>query len=381
MIIVPEQSTSVLNDALNNVLTFLEAHTYGTANKLTDVQDVQGDFGLYANPVDYDLYGMIDAAYVLYTVGLLPERTSRASRAEWARRILDCQDGDGWFSRRNLRGHSREHATAYAIGALRLLEVEPDEDYVSQLKPLLAIKPLLSNRTQLERWLSVLDFRLSPRSILQKKLGWHYIWRGSHVGGGIPAAVGMAGRVVEAWWPGEVNVEKWFGWYFDWLNTHASATTGYWQRAAWNLLYRKPTLIDMAGAVHFFWLYDALRRPFPYPEAVVASTLALQRENGLYKSHPFCIDLDGNFCLIRSYLQLSPAQQATFRQQVYESAERSFEAVAQVLSGKPLTGVYKDSHGLPGALASLVECTKLPEFKYTDMVMGWQHPLDKVWWL
>lgn len=354
---------------------FLNRHRFGDGDPLS------GQFSLYQDAVEPDLYGMLDAAYDLHILNRLSERTDKTSRAVWADRILACQDADGWFTRRNLRGHPREHATAYAIAALRLLELEPDENYVGQIKPLAALLLLLTDRAAFLRWITTLDFRFSPRSILKKNLGWHYIWRGSHVGGGIPAAVGMTRHLFEQWWPGQVDVDRWFGWYFEWLDAQANPDTGYWQRAIWNLIYRKPTLIDMGGAVHFFWIYEALRRPFPHPEAVLKSTLTLQRSDGLYKDHPFCIDLDGNFCLIRAYLQLPAEKQRLYRERVYCSVERNFEAIIQALADKPLEEIYDDSHGLPGALAALTECVKLPDFKYTDTLSGWQHPLDKVWWL
>jgi hypothetical protein len=341
----------------------------------------EGQMSLIKNEPLGDLYGMLDSAYILFTLGWLPEKTNGDSRKIWANQILLCQDDDGWFSKRNFRGHSPEHATAYAIGALRLLEIESNEDYLGQIKPIAAIKPIMTDRIAFERWLNVLDFRFSPKSILQKKLGWHYIWRGSHVGGGIPAAIGMMKEFAEQWWPGQLDVEQLFNWYFEWLDTHANPQTGYWQRAFWNLLYRKPTLIDMGGAVHFLWIYESLGRPFPFPQAIVESTLSLQKEDGLYKDHPFCIDLDGNFCMIRAYLQLPEEQQNQYHERVYRAANRNFEAIVQRLTERPLHEIYSDSHGLPGALAALVECTKLPDFQYTEALNGWQHPLDKVWWL
>jgi hypothetical protein len=137
----------------------------------------------------------------------------------------------------------------------------------------------------------------------------------------------------------------------------------------------------MGGAVHFFWIYEALGCSFPYPKAVIESTLQLQQPNGLYKDHPFCIDFDANFCLVRSYLQLSEEQKPVYRDQVYGSVMRNFEAIVQVLTEQPLTEIYGDSHGLPGALAALIECAKLPDFEYAEALADWQHPLDKAWWL
>jgi hypothetical protein len=359
------------------VVCFLNQHHVGGSH----ISPLMGKFSLYREHTSPDLYGMIDAVYTLYTVGLLTERTNCSSREAWAEQILDCQDEKGWFSRHNLRGHPREHATAYAIGALRLLEIEPDEQYVAKIEPIEALEPILIDRDTFLRWITWLDFRPTPWDILDKKLGWHYIWRGSHVGGGVPAIVGMTRDLIEQWWPGQVDLDQWFTWYFEWLDAQANPKTGYWQRAFWNLVYRKPTLIDIGGAVHFFWIYEALDRPFPYPEAVIESTLKLQKDSGLYKDRPFCIDLDGNFCLIRSYLQLSEERKSVYRDRVYDSAERNFEAIVKALTEKPLEDIYDDSHGLPGALAALIECVKLPKFKYADAIRDWQHPLDKAWWL
>jgi len=359
---------------------FLKQHTTGLTRRSYPDSAITGEFSLLQDQEAPDLYGMIDAAYILYIIGKLAERTDRESRQVWAKRILACQDEQGWFSRRNLRGHSSEHATAYAIGALKLLEVEPDEHYLDQVRPISSLKPLLTEYTTFTCWIRRLDFRLTPRDILSRKLGWHYIWRGSHVGGGIAAIVGMTEHLLNLWWP-EVDVPQWFDWYFDWLDRHANPNSGYWQLAFWNRLVRKPTVIDMGGAVHFFWIYEALERPFPYPEAVLASTLSLQREDGLYKDHPFCIDLDGDFCVLRAFLQLPESKQRRYQERVQQSLEASFGGVVRALTDQPLEQIYADSHGLPGALAALTECAKLPGFKHAGSLHGWQHPLDRVWWL
>jgi hypothetical protein len=365
-----------ISDIVKKAERALEQHHVGGYR-----EPLTGAFSLHRGATDFDLYGMVDAVYILHTVGRLAERTDRSSRTVWAERILACQDGVGWFSRLNLRGHSREHATAYAIGALALLEIEPDEQYVIELGPLHALESILIDRNAFLHWISCLDFRPSLRAVLEKRLGWHYIWRGSHVGGGIPAALGMAWHSVEEWWPGQVDLDEWFLWYFEWLDAHTAPESGYWQRAFWNLAYHVPTLIDMGGATHFFWVYEAKNRPFPHPAPVIESTLRLQQPSGLYKDHPFCIDLDGNFCLIRSYLQLPEQGQQMYRDRVYRSVRKSFEAIVEVLVGEPWEELYSDSHGLPGALAALVECTKLPGLEHAEALSGWQHPLDKAWWL
>lgn len=341
-----------------------------------------GEFSLHRGQTTPDLYGMIDTVYILYTIGKLAEKTTCESRQTWAKRILACQDDKGWFSKKNLRGHSNEHATAYAISALKLLEVEHDEKYLDQIKPVTALLPILTSYEKFDRWITHLDFRPTWQHIKAKKIGWHYIWRGSHVGGGIAAIIGMTQHLFKNWWAKhDVSGERWFNWYFAWLDKEARPKTGFWQRAFWNMVYRKPTMIDMAGAVHFYWIYEAMDSPLPYPEKIIESTLPLQKQTGLYKKHPFCIDLDGNFCIIRAYLQLPTNKQLVYKNAVYQSAERNFEGTVNYLTKHPLEEIYTDSHGLPGALAALTECAKLPNFKYADMIKDWQHPLDKVMWL
>ncbi len=360
---------------------FLRQHAVGLGAATYDTAPLTGEFSLHRGQAEPDLYGMIDAVYILYTIRTLQDRTDLSSRKIWAERILSSQDANGWFTRRNIRRHSPEHATAYSIAALKLLELEPAEDYLIQLQPLNFLLPILTDYKLFECWINRLGFRYTPKSLANKNLGWHHIWHGSHVGGGIGAIIGMTQHLFEVWWPGKVDVQLWFRWYIDWLNTHVNPETGYWQRAFWNVVYRKPTLNDMGGAVHFYWVYAALGEALPYPERIMLTTLNLQRITGLYKNYPFCIDLDGNFCVIRSYLQLPPSKQQLHEQSVYQSVKQSFSGVVNALTKHPLEEIYPDSHGLPGALAALVECTKLPNFKYSECISAWKHPLDHVWWL
>lgn len=374
-----EMNEDITVKVKQHALAFLELHS--TSGKFNDGRPLAGEFALHRGQSEWDLYGMVDAVYTLFTLGELRRRTTQPSRQQWAERILSCQDEHGWFSKRNLRGHSIQHATAYAIGALQLLACEDGECYVEQMRPLIGIYPLLESERNFQRWLEHLDFQWSLRGIRNKRLGWHYIWRGSHVGGGIAAAIGMSRPQIDEWWPGKVDVDRWFDSYFSWLNAKVNPNTGFWQRAFWNRFYKAPTLIDMGGAVHFFWIYDYFKQPFPFAKQVIHSTVRLQKASGLYKKHPFCIDLDGNFCIIRSFLQLPVAEQAQVEEMVGQAIHANFDAVATSLITRPLYEIYNDSHGLPGALAALVECAKLPSCHLDGLLSGWQHPLDKVCWL
>jgi hypothetical protein len=362
--------------ARRSIHKFLEMHSLAPYRP-----PLSGEFCLKRGFQSPDLYGMVDAVYALYSLGELAAWTSKASRARWAARILSCQDEKGWFTKGNKKGHPKEHATAYAIGALCLLEVEEDEQYMARLRPIDGLFPLLKDPSYVTQWLERLNFRWHLGNILEKNLGWHYIWRGSHIGGGIAAIIGMLEGVLNESWGWKVDVEIWFRSYFEWLDQHVNPETGYWQRSFWNSLWKRPTVIDMGGAAHFYWIYEAKRRPFPYPEAVIKSTLHLQKQNGLYKEKPFCIDLDGNFLLIRSYRQLAQDKQEIWRDKVLSAVNRSGKAILKFLSGQNIEQVYPDLHYLPGAIVGLIECSKTGEASWVEILSGWKHPLDKVMWL
>jgi hypothetical protein len=344
-----------------------------------EYQQFDGSFALVSNNTVWDLYGTIDAVYSLWILNEIQNNTSRNSRIEWSQKILSCQDENGWFTKRNFRGHSKEHATAYAIGALRLLEIDNGESYVSKVKPLEGIKEIFKDKKTFEKWINRLGFKITLDDPVGHA-GWHYIWRSSHLGGGIAAALGMTKEFHKDWWP-EANTEEWFTWYFSWLDRKVNKKTGYWQRAFWNWIIPGGTLIDMAGAVHFYWVYEKYGQPLPYPEKIIKSTLKVQKVTGLYRHYPMCIDLDGNFCLIRAYSQLSPELQEEYFEVVNNSLEKNFTAVIEYLEEHPLEAVYNDSHGLPGALAALAECQEFEGFTLMEEAKKFKNPFEKVWWL
>ncbi len=341
--------------------------------------EFDGSFSLNFWQKEWDLYGTIDAAYSLYIMGDLHNASTIKSRRIWASKILSCQDEKGWFTKRNLRGHSKEHATAYAIGALRLLEIEPEENYVSKVRPLEGIKDIFQTKKVFEKWIYSLGFKITLQDPVGHA-GWHYIWRPSHLGGGIAAALGMTKDLHKEWWP-NTETKKWFQWYFSWLDRKVNKNTGYWQRAFWNWFVRGGTLIDMAGAVHFYWVYNKYGHPLPYPEKIIQATLKIQKETGLYRDYPMCIDLDGNFCLVRAFNQLSTELQNIYFERVNNALVKNFRAVTNYLNDHSLEETYNDSHGLPGALAALAECQNFEGFTLMNKAKMFNNPFDKVWWL
>ena len=358
---------------------FVKLFAVGDEVSLIHAGSATGNFGLYRNRLEADLYGMVDVVYIYHITDTLRLVTNVESRKIWAQRILECQDDLGWFSKKNIRGHSQEHATAYAIAALRLLEIEPEERYLIKIKPLIGIRQIFKSEENFVKWISKLGFKLTIKDPVGH-LGWHYIWRSSHIGGGVAAAVGMTRELHREWW-GEDNVDKWFDWYFGWLDNNVYPKTGYWQQAFWNLFTKVPTLIDMAGAVHFYWIYDKYHRKYPFPEKVIESTLKVQPETGIYKKYPMCIDLDGNYCLVRSYLQLGETVKVKYHEQVLSAINANAKAILQFFKDKQLFEIYSDTHGLPGALTALAECFKFNASKVETTPCQFNNPFDKVWWL
>lgn len=340
---------------------------------------LDGKFSLKQDSDEWDLYGCIDAVYSLWILNELVENTNVESRQSWSQKILSCQDDNGWFIKRNLRGHSKEHATAYAISALKLLEIEESESYVEQAKPLNGIKDIFKTQRNFNKWINQLGFKITLDDPVGHA-GWHYIWRSSHLGGGIAAALGMTRKYHKKWWPG-TDTDRWFKWYFEWLDNEVNPQTGYWQRAFWNWFVTGATLIDMAGAVHFYWIYEKYGHSLPYPEKIIESTLKVQKKSGLYRDYPMCIDLDGNFCLTRAFNQLSEDKKEQYFDDVNKALTDNFEAVVHYLNSHPLEDIYSDSHGLPGALAALAECQEFKGFSKMEGASMFNNSFDKVWWL
>lgn len=336
--------------------------------------DWAGRFGFRPGAPRPDLFGTVDAVYVLAAVGALADLTTTASRAEWAGLILDHQDPvTGWFGHDNLRGHGVEHATAYAIGALTLLEVDEDEDHLGAVRALTAVEPLLEDPNRTARWLERMGLELSLRGLRRRRLGWHHVWSGSHVAGGVITAVAMTRRCHGRWWP-RVDTRAWLSRTAGWLHREVDPGTGLWQKAFWNRLVRKPTLVDLGGAAHLLWAMGAAGRPVPHPEPLVRSVLGLQRPGGGFGRVPSCLDFDAAWCLRTA---AGFAGSPELEQLVAEGTDRLAVHLAEALSTLDWSAAYPDSHGLPGALAALLEArlgAGLPSG-------GWLRPFDRVCWL
>jgi hypothetical protein len=249
------------------------------------------------------------------------------------RHTFGWQDQDtGWFSAGNEALHFKEHATAYATGALALLGSRPRF-------PFRWAERITRSPAATERWLN--------------SIWWDYVWVGSHQGGGVAAALHMTGAAPE----------EWFAWYLDWLDRECNPETGLWQRAFYNRFTTQPAKHDMGGAAHFWWIYQHRGRPIPHPEKVIDSLLGLQLPSGLWDrkprkgDFPYCINCDAVNGLKLASLQLRAAGQDDRSPEVTASFERYLRRCQKVLTApRALSRLYAgNSHDLPGAFIGIAE--------------------------
>ena len=286
-------------------------------------------------------YGTTDTLISRFTMGDLS--LTEAEKDAWAAVINRFQQTDGWYGKSHTR-HSRPHTTAYATAALTLIGRSPS-------RPFAWADAILRDRAAMEAWIR------GPH--------WSLAWPGSHVISGVPAALAMT----------RAAPERFFDWYFDWLDREADAGSGFWLRGAVHRLgiIRTPTKHEMGGAFHMFYVYAFFRRPWQHAREVVDHALRLQHANGLWdRDIPYCIDLDGLYCAARSS-RLAGGYRAD---DVRAAAEAFLSTTARVLNDpRALVRCYPNTHRLTGALSAVAECQRAwPELVRT--ARPWTQSLD-----
>ncbi|HSV98289.1 MAG TPA: hypothetical protein VLM75_15300 [Spirochaetota bacterium] len=289
-----------------------------------------------------DSYGSTDMLISRYIIGDLD--LTEKQKDEWASVINRFQRPDGWYAR-TYTFHHREHTTAYAVAALRLIDRRPSW-------PLAWSSKILADRASMERWINGVN--------------WSIIWPGSHVVSGVPAALAMTGE----------GADNFYDWYFDWLDRAADPKSGFWCRGLVHRLglIRRPTKHEMGGAFHMYYVYEYFGRKWRHPEKVVDHTLRLQRANGLWDADvTYCIDLDGVYCLTRSSRNAGWYR----KDDVYRACVRYLETAERILNDREfMFKRYRNSHILTGALGAVAEC----ELFFPDTIRTacpWRQSLDK----
>jgi hypothetical protein len=308
----------------------------------------EGRFAATPGAAGPDLFGVLDMAYAGWITGALDTMLDGRSPASWIELILSFQDGDGWFRARDRQAHGVVHATAYALGALRVLGSEqPRLKTMSGFQALRAAAP---------------DVDAAPFAL--SALERVHFWRGSHRAGGMAAIVAMVrdlGLSSDAIL-GISDPQAWLDGWWRYFNARIDPRTGLWRlshpivQTGFDLLYRSrhnPRLAAMGGAVHLYWVSEHLGKPMRHPAEIISGTAALLPADGLYERAPYCIDLDANFMIARSLRRLDaghpagPAGLAALR--------RNRDAVLAWFNDRQPDAWSASSHKLPGAFAAVAE--------------------------
>ena len=227
-----------------------------------------GPAGSYAREVgarETELYGISDMACILYTLGRL--RPTEKERAEWNQNFQSLQDPvTGCYLERQ-RTHIPLHNTAFALGAMELLELGP-------ARPLVFAREYAAPE-KLRAFLEGLAWRKT-------------VYKDSHAGAGLASVMVLA--------PGLVGPD-WFASYFAWLDARFDPRNGM-------LGQDKPDGGDfdqIGGTFHYHFLYEFFRRRMPFPERRIDAIIGLQQPDGYW--HPqnhLWLTLDAVYMLTRT---------------------------------------------------------------------------------
>jgi hypothetical protein len=319
--------------------------------------NIPGQFCVNREKKNPSLYGISDVVYNLVIPNQLTnylETHRKENINSWIKEIQSYQNPkNGWIKERwfNFGLHFKEHSTAFATSVLKLLDSRPKYGFK-------ILKKLVSKK-KVETW-------------LKTKPEWGFLyWPGSHRGGGIGAIFATLG-------PKNYPHENFFDWYFDWLDRHADPEVGYW-RLGWIHKFKKRlTKQELGGAIHYYWIYEFLKHPIPYPEKVIDSTLKLQNKLGLWDGDiSYCIDLDAIFCLTRCSAQINGYREDDIRDAIIKYLDYTIPT----LNDKDfLFSRYDTTHKLTGCLEAIAEIQKFyPEL--FDLPNPWIETLDITPWI
>jgi hypothetical protein len=123
---------------------------------------------------------------------------------------------------------------------------------------------------------------------------------------------------------------------------------------------KRLTKHELGGAVHYYWIYEFMKRSIPYPKKIIDSTLQLQNEFGLWDNRvSYCIDLDAIFCLLRCGGHVDDYR----KEDVKEAIIKYLDYTIPCLNDKMfLYNQYISTHKLTGCLGAIAEIYRyMPE--------------------
>lgn len=309
------------------------------------VRDKGGPYGCYrgGQRTRPDLYASCDVAEIRAIMGEdFAASLSGGQRGEWIGHINSFVDrrpdhpADGSYF--DTHGHSSLHANGMVIGALGALSGR-------QAERVLLYEPF-STAERVLTWLERID--------------WSHQWQASHLlwGGIVPFSFS---RSCPTGWCDEV---------FGWLDRNLDPKTGWWRRGTAHADRHQP----LGGSVHILPLYQHHKRPFPYPERVIDSVLALQLPNGRWLANGDVhvmsyLELDALYALV--YMgSLAPGYRGAA---IRDSVARYIKLVEQYYGGRRLELFSLHPHlvlaavGTFGLLQQLAPAQVMGKVSWTDI--------------
>jgi len=173
--------------------------------------------------------------------------------------------------------------------------------------------------------------------------------------------------------------QDFFEWYFDWLNRKADKNVGFW-RIGWvhKLIKNRLTKNELGGAVHYYWIYEFFKRPWPYPEKIIDSILLLQNEKGTWHHEfSYCIDLDAVHALIRCLKQTEG-----YRKKDIEMALLKYlkYAIPYFTDREFIFNNYPSTHKLTGYVSAIAELYNFMPERF-EVKKPWIQTLDITPWI
>ncbi len=251
----------VIDDILENVLKTVKAHELETG-KYSRFVWKNDERDLNVNP-----YGCADAANILYTLNRFPSDT------EVRKKCIDVLQGmqdreTGLFCEGT---HHKFHTTAHCVAALELFDVYP----------LYPIK-------EMEKYKDFKEF-----SKMCEDMDWLHKGGASHPGAGIYASLVITDAVGGNW------TEE----HFAWFDKNCDSNTGLWVKEP---APDYPISQRMGESFHFLFNYEHAKHPFPYPDKLIDSCIAMYKNKQLpeYFGKQFhFIEVDWVYCLNRASRQ------------------------------------------------------------------------------
>lgn len=219
---------------------------------LDTLRDREGSAGSYRGGRGQrtDLYASLDVALIRTIMGeTLTSTLAPAERRAWADHIKSFQKPDGTYTD-VFTHHSPLHAHGMVIGALGALGERmryPHNLYAP-----------FANPAEVPGWLAAID--------------WSAQWTASHLFWGGMHCYSLSSSCPEAW--RQV--------VFAWLDERLDPATGWWVKGTPHADRHQA----LGGSAHILPIYQHHRRPFPAPERLIDSVLALQLPNARWWDGP-----------------------------------------------------------------------------------------------